>query len=304
MPAPISKFFFGATLIALRKKDGGVRPIAVGCVMRRMISTAASHEVRERAAKLLSPRQIGIGIADGATAAAHAARRFLSSCDANNGLLKLDFKNAFNAVDRAQVLKEVNTHFPELAPYVYAAYGSSSYLFFGEHKLDLAHGVQQGDPLGPLLFSLAIHPSTYTVNCSFAVWYLDDGTIGGFAQEVIDSFKCVESGCSKIGLELNISKCEVISGDASFCNQVSAQLPGCRIVAPNNAELLGAPLGQAAADESLSKKAAGLHEIRARLKTIERHDALAVLRVSLGHPKAIYSLRSGPAFRIRKVTQI
>jgi len=30
---------------------------------------------------------------------------------------------------------------------------------------------------------------------------------------------------------------------------------------------------------------------------VERHDALALLRVSLGHPKAIYELRAGASFR-------
>ena len=158
VPSSISKFFFGATLCALRKKDGKVRPIAVGCVIRRIISKAACHAVRERASKLLSPIQLGIGIADGATAAAHAARRFLSACKEGEKLLKLDFKNAFNAIERSQVLTAVLRHFPELAPFTFAAYTSPSWLFFGQYKLESAQGVQQGDPLGHLFYS----PSQYT----------------------------------------------------------------------------------------------------------------------------------------------
>lgn len=35
--APLARpFFFGASLIALTKKDGGVRPITVGCTLRRL----------------------------------------------------------------------------------------------------------------------------------------------------------------------------------------------------------------------------------------------------------------------------
>ena len=131
VPTSISKFFFGATLWALRKKDGGLRQIAVGCVIRRIILKAACHAVREHASKILSPIQLGIKIANGATAAAHAARRFLSACKKDEGLLKQNFKNAFNTIERSQVLNAVLHHFPELAPFTFAAYSSPSWLFVG-----------------------------------------------------------------------------------------------------------------------------------------------------------------------------
>ena len=262
VPVSITSYFFGATLCALRKKDGGVRPIAVGCVMRRVISKAACHMVRERAAQLLIPRQLGIGITNGATAAAHAARRFLSACGAGEGLLKLDFKNAFNSVERFRVLSAVTQYFPELAPYSFAAYRSPTWLFFGSHRLESAQGVQQGDPLGPLLFSLAILEATVTPECRFAVWYLDDGTLGGSAEDVIQGLERVIAGCADIGLDLNATKCEVISTDANFAERVKTHLPGCRTLSPSAAELLGAPLGPTAADASLAKKITALHEAR------------------------------------------
>lgn len=193
--------------------------------MRRIISKVWCHAVRERAAKLLSPKQLGIGIADGATAAAHAARRFLSVCGNGQGLLKLDFKNAFNAVERAHVLSAVATYFPELEPYSFATYSSPSWLFFGQHKLESAQGVQQGDPLGVLLFSLAIFSETDTPDCSFAVWYLDKATLGGSSQGVISGLERVISGCSKLGLELNVGKCKVVSADSTFSDQICARLP-------------------------------------------------------------------------------
>ena len=40
-PVSIRPFFFGARLTALRKSDGGVRPIASGCTLRRLVAKVA-----------------------------------------------------------------------------------------------------------------------------------------------------------------------------------------------------------------------------------------------------------------------
>ena len=46
-PLSIRPYFFGANLFALEKKDGGVRPIAVGCTLRRLAVKVASGKVLE-----------------------------------------------------------------------------------------------------------------------------------------------------------------------------------------------------------------------------------------------------------------
>ena len=54
-PVQVRPLFFGATLTALNKKDGGVRPIAVGCTLRRMVAKVACRTVLERMGSLLAP---------------------------------------------------------------------------------------------------------------------------------------------------------------------------------------------------------------------------------------------------------
>ena len=57
-PVEVRPFFFGASLVALRKKCGGVRPIAVGCSLRRLVAKVACKQVAVEMAELLAPRQL------------------------------------------------------------------------------------------------------------------------------------------------------------------------------------------------------------------------------------------------------
>ena len=49
-------------------------------------------------------------------------------------------------------------------------------------------GPQQGDPMGPLIFSLAIHPILETMKSSLIIGYLDDLTAGGEQQAVVSDY--------------------------------------------------------------------------------------------------------------------
>ena len=71
------KLLFSANLTALRKKDGGIRPIAVGNLLRRLASTVGCAAVSPSLARQLSPTQIGVGIQGACDAAVHAIRRYL-----------------------------------------------------------------------------------------------------------------------------------------------------------------------------------------------------------------------------------
>ena len=67
---------FGASLTALNK-DGGVRPIAVGCTLRRLVGKIASTAVIDRMGTFLSPLQLGYGTPLGAETAVHSAWLYL-----------------------------------------------------------------------------------------------------------------------------------------------------------------------------------------------------------------------------------
>ena len=155
----LSPWLAGAPLTALRKKDSGVRPIAVGEVLRRLTSRICCSAVRPRLVDILLPYgQVGVGVKGGLEAAIHATRCCLHHYGSNPDLclLKLDMRNAFNECDRSVFLEKVKTCLPELFGWAQWCYTFPAELRFGRRRILSLSGVQQGDPLGPLLFSLVL----------------------------------------------------------------------------------------------------------------------------------------------------
>ena len=129
LPLYIGPYFFGATLFALDKNDGGVRPIAVGCILRRLAAKVAVNKVLVEMADLLAPDQLGFGVSGSAEAAVRSGRLYLHNLDPHQALLKLEFMNVFNSVRRDKLLAAVQDLAPDLFPFVHSSYSSPSSLF-------------------------------------------------------------------------------------------------------------------------------------------------------------------------------
>jgi hypothetical protein len=62
LPSEICHLLYGASLCALNKKDGGIRPIAIGNCLRRLTSKLACFQSRNIVNSYLSPHQLGVAI--------------------------------------------------------------------------------------------------------------------------------------------------------------------------------------------------------------------------------------------------
>src|SRR2546425_1007861 len=100
VPSIVRPSFFGATLLPFVKKSGGLRPVAVGLTLRRLVAKAASSAVSSACASFFAPFQLGVGTKGGAEALAHAVKVHLDNLVEGRAFVKLDFSNAFNSVRR------------------------------------------------------------------------------------------------------------------------------------------------------------------------------------------------------------
>ena len=76
-------------------------------------------------------------------------------------------------------LRKCMINCPEIFRLASLAYDSPTPLMANENIIWSDSGVQQVDPLGPLLFSIAIHDIASTMKSNFNIWYMNDATIAG-----------------------------------------------------------------------------------------------------------------------------
>jgi len=154
-------------------------------------------------------------------------------------------------------------------------------------------GPQQGDPLGPMLFCLTIHPLLMSLKSELRIGFLDDVTLGGSENVVSDDITVVETEAAKLGLQLNKAKCEVASRMNRQENSYREAFVDFQFTDLDNLFMLGSPvMVGSAVDKALEQKTNELKTAISRLSTLEAHDALVILRISLSIPKLMYTLRT------------
>ena len=102
------KLLLSSNLTTLRKKDGCIRPVAVGYVFRRLTAKAGCYAVSRTVSHELTPIQVGVSVRGGAEEVVHAVRNFITNeidPDDHKIVVKLDMMSALNSVRRDHVLQ-------------------------------------------------------------------------------------------------------------------------------------------------------------------------------------------------------
>jgi Reverse transcriptase (RNA-dependent DNA polymerase) len=307
IPEDICPILYGANLIALKKKDGGTRPIAIGLVLRRLAAKVCVKRLKSKAITYLQPLQMGFGIKSGAEAIVHASRYYLNN---NNEyiLCKLDFQNAFNSIRRDKMMEAIKSFCPEFFQYINQCYSKSSNLLFGKFLINSENGVQQGDPLEPLLFSLTLQPGLLNLKSKFKSAYLDDLTICGSFTDISNDIQEIIKFGQTIGLHLNTSKCEIYMKNQNLIEkekykmELQNYLPNIKFL-EEDLELLGAALDNKALEKILKNKIEIFKNFTEKLKQIDTHAAFFLLKHCLSIQKMIYVLRTSPTWNYIELLQ-
>ena len=181
-------------------------------------------------------------------------------------------------------------------------YHTSAELRFGHHRLLSSTGVQQGDPLGPLLFSLVVlelmDSTDLLQEMLLQLWYLDDGSFVGSRAAISDLLTQISENGPRFCLHLNMKKCEVFwpSGDQSFF-ELPEDVQRVRDK-QGGVELLGSPIwGTADFFKSfVATQVEKTMELQSHLGDLEDPQVeLHLLRSCLGTCKIGHLLRTVPA---------
>ena len=178
---------FANQLIPLDKGEGAVRPIGVGEVIRRVMGKCVMQVTKSDVIDASGSLQMCAGHKSGSEAAIHAMRNIFDA-DTTDAVLLVDASNAFNSLNRAAALHNIQVLCPSLATYVINTYRRPARLFIaGGEEVTSAEGTTQGDPIAMSLYAPSLQPLITQLHVSTEAkqcWFADDATGAGLLQDV------------------------------------------------------------------------------------------------------------------------
>ena len=220
-PMFLQPFLAGGVSIALQKSATAVRPLCCGDPLRRLVAKCFCLGGKDEISKVFKGKNYGVGCHGGVEVVAHSLRDVLVQYKSSDlALLKIDFKNAFNLMDRNAFVRASSQMFPGLERWTRWCYTQSPLLIYDhESVFESSCGVQQGDPLGPLYFCCGLQSVVDRIaglSPIYQKWYMDDGGIVGPQDLLLKVWEILKTDGPPLGLHLNPAKCVVLAQCSLF----------------------------------------------------------------------------------------
>jgi len=312
-PLSVVQFLRGGLLTPLEKDDGTYRPLTLSNVIRRASLKAVLQQHRDDVMAAVGNLQYGVARKAGIDAL-HKSLQTRVATYPTNAVVSIDFRAAFQTLDRGEACEAVARYAPALEKTCRAWYaGQASHSVFDihgcHHIVPTDRGVDQGCPLGAFMFAVAMRDLAEKV-LQFArsldptaafYMYLDDCYFVASALIIQQIVEFAAISFREIGLEIKLGKTQ------SWCHHKEA-LPvnlqqyytdDFRVLkralkTPGDLEHQGAPVLEASGD--LGREVERLSSLTYRLCDLVRagldlQTAVALLRSYAG-PASQYTLRT------------
>jgi len=314
LPEPAVAALSIGRLVAIRKPSGGTRGLVVGDFLRRLVARTLAQQFASHFQAACSPHQYALSSRAGAEALVHTLQA-RTQADTHLTVVSVDATAAYDLVSREAMLTAVRD-LPALSPLLPFArlwYARESvYLWCaGEHshRISQSEGGEQGDPLMPALFSVALAPALHDLQRELrpseqVLAYLDDVYILASPDRVALLYRRLEELIwQRARLRLNASKTRVWNAAGVLPDAVPQLAPDSAVwvgdpaLSPEQRGLvaLGVPIGSAAFIESHLQQSLARHAgLLQTLPAIHDTQISWLLLSCCAAPRAQYALRSLP----------
>ena len=147
-------------IIVAEKLSGGLRPLQMGSVCRRIAMSGICRFLRRDVQEAVGDDQVGVGASDGCAKVYHAA---LAKCRQNvqNGIMTRDVESAHQRLDRQYAAEQLRSKCPLLLQPFLTWYGRKTTHIWktasnAMHPVSSERGVDQEDPLANPIFAVSV----------------------------------------------------------------------------------------------------------------------------------------------------
>jgi hypothetical protein len=217
---------------ATEEEAPDVRPIGMGDTWKRAVLASAARSDAMAIGATYNGLQVAVGTKDGLSKLLFVIQTTMEK-NQDFVLIKLDLKNAYNAAERAAILKAIqaNPATRKWAPYFHQSLSIKAKML-GLGATEAENGLFQGGPESTFAFTTVIQDDVVNLNKAVqkaggvALFMADDGYVAGPLKESFDAvLKFKKDLYKRTGLELVIKKCESYMEDTPRLREYISRRP-------------------------------------------------------------------------------
>lgn len=282
-PTSVAHFLAASTLIPLSKPHSGVRPIAIGECLYRVVARALLFKYRDQLRTFFTPDQFAVADCEALSLGSDCLAIFLT-----HGFFQLDVANALYTISRSSIFECLRTSpLSAFLPFVRSFCSFVGPLYYvpwsPRRVITLLSSTEtrQGDPVSGALFAFGLHSALARfqsrVPAALIYSFAEDTTVHAPVELLPATFQAYIQEAAAVGLAVSITKCRLLAPPvALLLEDIFPEIAR----APTCFRTLGVPTGrteevEAALEADFTEWSRGLDKLAS---LGDAHMALALIR--------------------------